>query len=55
MTESTAGWFGMREKYCSLTDKPRLIGRIQTAEQTGDVIGLDWLSSKICHAKDLAS
>jgi len=33
MAESTTGWFGVREKYCSLTDKPRLISQIRAAEQ----------------------
>ena len=34
MVESTAGWFGVRVKYCSLVDKPMFISRIQVAEQT---------------------
>jgi len=29
MTESTVGWFGLREKYCSLADKP------DTSKRTG--------------------
>jgi len=32
MAESTVDWFGVREKYCSLADKPRLISRIRAAE-----------------------
>jgi len=33
MTESTVGWFGVREAYCSLADKPRLISQIRPSEQ----------------------
>jgi len=29
MAESTVGWFGVKEKYCSLADKPWLISQIQ--------------------------
>jgi len=32
MTESTVGWFGVREKYCSLADKPWLISQIRPKE-----------------------
>jgi len=31
--ESTAGWFGVREKHYWLADKSRLISQIQAAEQ----------------------
>ena len=33
MAESTVGWFGVREKYGSLADKPWLIGQIRASEQ----------------------
>ena len=33
MAESTAGWFGVREKYCPLTDKSWLISQIRPNEQ----------------------
>ena len=33
MAESTVGWFGVREKYCSLADKPWLISQIRPSEQ----------------------
>jgi len=33
MIENTVGWFGVREKYCSLTDKPWLISQIRRSEQ----------------------
>jgi len=33
MAESTAGWFGMREKYYSLADKPWFISQIRPSEQ----------------------
>ena len=33
MTESTVGWFGMREKYCSLADK------LNTTKRTGREVG----------------
>jgi len=29
MAEITAGWFGVREKYYLLADKPRLISHVQ--------------------------
>ena len=32
--ESTVGWFGVREKYCSLADKTWLINQIRPSEQT---------------------
>ena len=32
MAESTVGWFGVREKYYSLTDKPWLISQISPNE-----------------------
>jgi len=34
MAESTVGWFGVREIYCSLADKPWLISQILSSEQT---------------------
>ena len=33
MAESTIDCYGVREKYCSLADKPRLINQIRAAEQ----------------------
>ena len=33
MAESTVGWFGVKEKYCSLADKPWLISQIRPSEQ----------------------
>ena len=33
MAESTDGWFGVREKYYSLADKPWLISQIRSSEQ----------------------
>ena len=33
MAESIVGWFGAREKYCSLTDKSWLISQIRPSEQ----------------------
>jgi len=33
MAESTVGWFNVREKYCSLADKPWLISQIQASKQ----------------------
>ena len=33
MAESTVGWFGAREKYYSLADKPWLISQIRSSEQ----------------------
>ena len=33
MAESTVDWFGVREKYCSLADKPWLISQIRPSEQ----------------------
>jgi len=33
MAESTVGWFGVREKYCSLADKSWLISQIRPSEQ----------------------
>ena len=35
MSKSTVGWFGVREKYCSLADKPN------TTKQTGLVLKLE--------------
>ena len=35
MAESTVVWFGVREKYCSLADKPWLISQIRSSEQAG--------------------
>jgi len=32
MAESTVGWFGVREKYCSLADKPWIISQIRPSE-----------------------
>jgi len=32
MVESTVGWFGVREKYCSLADKPWLISQTRPSE-----------------------
>jgi len=37
MAESIVGWFGMREKYCSLVDKPWLISQIRASEQVDGV------------------
>jgi len=31
--ESTVGWFGVREKYCSLADKLWLISQTRQSEQ----------------------
>jgi len=39
MAESTAGWFGVREKYCSLANKPGLINQIRAAEQAAEASG----------------
>jgi len=33
MAESNIDWFDVREKYCSLADKPGLISQIRTSEQ----------------------
>ena len=33
MAKSTVGWFGVREKYYSLADKPWLISQIRPNEQ----------------------
>lgn len=33
MAESTVSWFGVREKYYSLADKPWLINQIRPSEQ----------------------
>ena len=33
MAESTVGWFGMREKYYSLVDKPWLISQIRPSKR----------------------
>ena len=41
MAESTAGWFGVREKYCTLADKPRLISQIRADEQAE--CGFGWV------------
>ena len=35
MAESTMNWFGVREKYYSLTDKSWLINQIRPSEQAG--------------------
>ena len=37
MVESTVGWFGVREKYCSLADKLWLINQIRPSEQAKGV------------------
>ena len=37
--ESTVGWFGVREKYCSLADKPWLISQIRPSEQAVNLEG----------------
>jgi len=37
MTESTVGWFGVREKYCSLADKPWLISQIRASDQAAEL------------------
>ena len=36
MAESTVGWFGVREKYCSLADKLWLISQIQASEHAAN-------------------
>jgi len=36
MTERTVGWFDVREKYCSLADKPWLISQIRQANRLKD-------------------
>ena len=36
MVESTVSWFGVREKCCSLADKPWLISQIRPNEQADD-------------------
>ena len=36
MAKSTVGWFDVREKYCSLADKPWLINQIRPNEQADD-------------------
>ena len=33
MAKSTVGWFGVREKYCSLADKTWLISQIRLSER----------------------
>ena len=33
MAKNIVGWFGVREKYCSLTDKSWLISQIRPSEQ----------------------
>ena len=35
MAESNVGWFGVREKHCSLANKPWLISQIRLSEQAG--------------------
>jgi len=37
MAESTVGWFGVREKYYSLADKPWLISQIRPSEQAASL------------------
>ena len=42
MTESTVGWFSVREKYYSLADKPWLISRIRPSEQADYSLNLEY-------------
>ena len=37
MAESTTDWFGVREKYYLLADKPWLISQIRSSEQTASI------------------
>ena len=37
MAESTVGWFGVIQKYCSLADKPWLISQIRPSEQAANI------------------
>ena len=41
MAESTVGWFGVIEKYCSLADKTWLISQIRPNEQA------EWLQGRV--------
>jgi len=49
MTKSTVGWFGVREKYCSLAEKPWLISQIRSNEQAN----FSWFKDLIRYLLDL--